>query len=198
MVEGAGRSEGRAGFRKEKQLPLPSPSIPCPSVLSPGSKLRADQYRFNQSLAELQRRSVFQLREFETTVDTVRDCVAEARVALLGVACSGSPHTAQWAAHSGLPPPCTMPIRCCSVYMYYLFPSSLVASLETSCGGVKFSAASDGGCITREEEEVEGQLCAVSWWDEVMQQFVLSPPSLPSGLEEHLPAGAGRAVPHVC
>lgn len=44
---------------------------------SPGSLLRLDQFKFTHRLAELQRQPVFQLREFESVVDSIRDCVAE-------------------------------------------------------------------------------------------------------------------------
>lgn len=47
------------------------------SCFCSGSKLRSDQFRFGQMLTELQRQPIFQLREFETTVDSIRDCVAE-------------------------------------------------------------------------------------------------------------------------
>ena len=44
---------------------------------SPGSQLRLDQFKFTHRLAELQRQPVFQLREFESVIDSIRDCVAE-------------------------------------------------------------------------------------------------------------------------
>lgn len=47
-----------------------------------GSKLRSDQFRFGHMLAELQRQPVFQLREFETTIDSIRDCVAEVQLCI--------------------------------------------------------------------------------------------------------------------
>ena len=45
--------------------------------ISSGSQLRLDQFKFTHRLAELQRQPVFQLREFESVIDTIRDCVAE-------------------------------------------------------------------------------------------------------------------------
>lgn len=42
-----------------------------------GSKLRSDQFRFGRMLAELQGQPLFNLRQFESTIDTIRDCVAE-------------------------------------------------------------------------------------------------------------------------
>ena len=44
-----------------------------------GSKLRSDQFRFGRMLAELQGQPLFSLRQFESTIDTIRDCVAEVR-----------------------------------------------------------------------------------------------------------------------
>ena len=44
---------------------------------SSGSQLRLDQFKFTHRLAELQRQPVFQLREFESVIDSIRDCVAE-------------------------------------------------------------------------------------------------------------------------
>ena len=39
--------------------------------------MRLDQFQFTHRLAELQRQPVFQLREFESVIDSIRDCVAE-------------------------------------------------------------------------------------------------------------------------
>lgn len=54
---------------------------PCDRLLlffsSSGSQLRLDQFKFTHRLAELQRQPVFQLREFESVIDSIRDCVAE-------------------------------------------------------------------------------------------------------------------------
>ena len=46
-------------------------------TLSTGSELRTDQIQFGQQFADLQRHPVFKLRELESVVDRIRDCVAE-------------------------------------------------------------------------------------------------------------------------